>query len=148
MNNLSAASTPLRRQFIEYLTLHRKAERTVHAYVSFIADLARFHQRRPDLLGPPELERWLAHLIGERKRSASSVNIAVNALRSFYGGFLQRDLAALLRGVQCPRRPVRMPRPYSLGEVERLLRVDGAGRVRRRGTLPAVPILTRPLDSS
>jgi hypothetical protein len=66
--------SPLRLRFIDYLTLHRKAERTVHAYVSFIFDLARFHHRRPDRLGPPELERWLAHLIGKRKLYASSVN--------------------------------------------------------------------------
>jgi site-specific recombinase XerD len=65
----------------------------VHAYVSFIFDLARFHHRSPDRLGPPELERWLAHLIGERKLSASSVNIAINSLRSFYGGRLRHAFA-------------------------------------------------------
>jgi site-specific recombinase XerD len=85
--------SPLRLRFIDYLTLHRKAERTVHAYVSFIFDLARFHHRSPDRLGPPELERWLAHLIGERKLSASSVNIAINSLRSFYGGRLRHAFA-------------------------------------------------------
>jgi site-specific recombinase XerD len=81
------------------------------------------------------LERWLAHLIGERKLSASSVNIALNALRSFYGGLLQRDIEALLRGVQWPRRPVRMPRPLSLDEVERLLTVGTAGDPRARAFL-------------
>ena len=40
MKNIHSNPTPLRQKFIEYLTLNRKAERTVHCYVSFIHSLA------------------------------------------------------------------------------------------------------------
>ena len=52
MTNIHSNPTPLRQKFIEYLTLNRKAERTVHCYVSFIYSLAKHYRRSPDLLGP------------------------------------------------------------------------------------------------
>jgi integrase/recombinase XerD len=80
MKNIHSNPTPLRQKFIEYLTLHRKAERTVHAYVSFIHSLAKFYGRSPDLLGAEELQNWLYHLIAQRKQAPSTVNLAINAL--------------------------------------------------------------------
>jgi site-specific recombinase XerD len=138
VKNIHADPTPLRLRFIQHLTLHRKAERTVHAYVSFIHDLARFHHRSPDQLDAAHIERWLYHLIAERKLAPSTVNIAINALRAFYGGLLQRDIEALLRQVQRPRRPTRVPRPYSMGEIERLLTVGTAGNLRAQAFLMTV----------
>jgi site-specific recombinase XerD len=86
MTNIHSHPTPLRQKFIEYLTLNRKAERTVHCYVSFIYSLAKHCRRSPDLLGPEDIRHWLYYLIAERKQAASTVNLAINAVRSFYGG--------------------------------------------------------------
>ena len=119
MKNIHSNPTPLRQKFIEYLTLHRKAVRTVHAYVSFIFALAKFYRRSPDQLGAQDLQHWLYHLITERKQSPSTVNIAINALRSFYGGLLRWDIESTLSQVQRPKRPTRVPRPYTI--VQKLL---------------------------
>src|ERR1035441_7040081 len=110
MTNIHSNPTPLRQKFIEYLTLNRKAERTVHCYVSFIYSLAKYSGHSPDLLGPEDLRRWLYHLIAERKQAPSTVNLAINAARSFYGGLLQRDIEPLLHQIQRPRRPALAPR--------------------------------------
>src|SRR6266478_6727818 len=59
MRNIHSNPTPLRQKFIEYLTLNRKAERTVHCYVSFIYSLAKHYGRSPELLGADEIQRWL-----------------------------------------------------------------------------------------
>jgi hypothetical protein len=61
MNNIYSNPTPLRQKFIEYLTLNRKAERTVHTYVSFIYSLAKHCRRSPDLLGHEDIRQsgWL-----------------------------------------------------------------------------------------
>ena len=66
MTNIHSNPTPLRQKFIEYLTLNRKAERTVHCYVSFIYSLAKHCQRSPDLLGHEDIRQWLYHLIALR----------------------------------------------------------------------------------
>ena len=78
--------TPLRRSFIQYLALHRKAERTIHANaclpieVSFIYVLARFRHQNPDQLNSPALERRLYHLIAERNHPRSTVNTCLSCL--------------------------------------------------------------------
>jgi len=138
MNNIYSNPTPLRQKFIEYLTLNRKAERTVHTYVSFIYSLAKHCRRSPDLLGPEDIRQWLYYLIAERKQAASTVNLAINAVRSFYGGLLQREIEPLLHQIKRPRRPALVPRLYSMAEVEKLLTVGTEGNLRARAFLSCV----------
>ena len=138
MHNIHSNPTPLRQKFIEYLTLNRKAERTVHCYVSFIYSLAKYYRRSPELLGADEIQRWLYHLIAERKQAPSTINLAINAVRSFYGKMLQQDIEPLLHRIKRPRRPARAPRLYSMAEVEKLLTVGTEGHLRSRAFLSCV----------
>jgi site-specific recombinase XerD len=121
------AVSPLRQRFIDHLILQQKAPRTVLAYTAFVRDLAQFHRRSPDRLGPPEIRAWLLHLITERKLSASSVNLAINALRAFFHGLLGLDLEPWLVGIRRPPRLPQPPRVYSAAEIEQLLTVGTAG---------------------
>jgi site-specific recombinase XerD len=138
MINIHSNPTPLRQKFIEYLTLNRKAERTVHCYVSFVHSLARHYRRSPDLLGPEEIQHWLYHLIAERKQAPSTVNLAINAVRCFYGKMLGQNIEPLLHRIQRPRRPARAPRVYSMAEIEKLLTVGTEGNLRARAFLSCV----------
>ena len=138
MTNIHSHPTPLRQKFIEYLTLNRKAERTVHCYVSFIYSLAKHCRRSPDLLGHEDIRGWLYYLIAERKQAPSTVNLAINAVRSFYGGLLQREIEPLLHQIKRPRRPALVPRLYSMAEVEKLLTVGTEGNLRARAFLSCV----------
>ena len=138
MKNIYSNPTPLRQKFIEHLTLNRKAERTVHCYVSFIYSLAKHYRRSPDLLSHDELQHWLYHLIAERKQAPSTVNLAINAVRSFYGKMLQQDIEPLLHRIKRPRRPARVPRVYSMAEIEKLLTRGTQGNLRARAFLSCV----------
>jgi len=138
MKNIHSNPTPLRQKFIEYLTLNRKAERTVHCYVSFIHSLAKYYHRSPDLLSHDEIQHWLYHLIAERKQAPSTINLAINAVRSFYGKMLQQDIEPLLHRIKRPRRPARAPRVYSMAEVEKLLTLGTEGNLRARAFLSCV----------
>src|SRR6516162_3131048 len=138
MKNIYSNPTPLRQKFIEHLTLNRKAERTVHCYVSFIYSLAKHYRRSPDLLSHDELQHWLYHLIAERKQAPSTVNLAINAVRSFYGKMLQQDIEPLLHRIKRPRRPARVPRVYSMAEIEKLLTVGTEDNLRARAFLSCV----------
>jgi len=138
MKNIHSNPTPLRQKFIEYLTLNRKAERTVHCYVSFIYSLAKHYRRSPDMLSHEEIQHWLYHLIAERKQAPSTVNLAINAVRSFFGRMLQQDIEPLLHRIKRPRRPARVPRVYSMAEIEKLLTVGTEGNLRARAFLSCV----------
>jgi len=138
MKNIHSNPTPLRQKFIEHLTLHRKAERTVHCYVSFIHSLAKHYHRSPELLSHEDIQHWLYHLIAERKQAPSTVNLAINAVRSFYGKMLQQDIEPLLHRIKRPRRPARSPRVYSMAEVEKLLTIGTEGNLRSKAFLSCV----------
>jgi integrase/recombinase XerD len=138
MKNIHSNPTPLRQKFIEYLTLNRKAERTVHCYVSFIHSLAKHYHRSPELLSHDDIQHWLYYLIAQRKQAPSTINLAINAVRSFYGKMLQQDIEPLLHRIKRPRRPARVPRVYSMAEVEKLLTVGTEGNLRSRAFLSCV----------
>jgi site-specific recombinase XerD len=77
-------------------------------------------------------------LITERKLSASTVNLAFNALRAFYHGLLSQDVEALLVGIKRPPRRVQPPRVFSAQEIEQLLTVGTAGDPLARAFLMTV----------
>jgi integrase/recombinase XerD len=138
MKDIHLNPTPLRQRFIEFLTLNRKAERTVHCYVSFIYALAKYYRRSPDLLSHDEIQHWLYHLIAERKQAPSTINLAINAVRSFHGKLLQQDIEPLLHRIKRPRRPARVPQVYSMAEIEKLLTVGTVDNLRARAFLSCV----------
>ena len=132
------APTPLRQKFIDHLTLRQLAQRTVQSYTEWIVLLAKFHHRSPDELGNPEIAAWLLHLINERKLSHSTINVVINALRSFHGAFLGREVESLLVGIKRPQRHPQPPRVLSPDEVERLLTAGTNGDPLARAFLMTV----------
>jgi site-specific recombinase XerD len=122
--------TPLRAKYIRDLAIRGRAERTQQAYTSYVRELARYYRRSPDLISYDEVADWLHHLIRERHQAASSVNIAVNAVRFLYGVTLGRDTAALLAAVPRMKRPVRRAEVYAKSELEALLTAPAPPRDR------------------
>jgi len=97
MNDKSSKSP--RQLFIEFLTLNQLSKRTIQAYVYWIADLARFHNRAPALLVDDDIRAWLFHLIEQRKHPASSASLAINSIRAFFGRHLGRDMEPLFKTI-------------------------------------------------
>jgi integrase/recombinase XerD len=113
--------TALRAKYIRDLAVRGRALRTQESYSSYVADLARLHGRSPDLITYEEVVDWIHHLIGERHLAASSVNIAVNAVRFLYGTTLQRDVEALMAAIPRMKRNTRRAEAYARSEVEAIL---------------------------
>jgi len=128
--------TALRQKYIRDLAIRGKAKRTQESYTSFVADLARYYGRSPDLLSYDEVADWLFHLVRERKLSSSSVNIAVNAVRFLYGVTLGRDLQELFAKVPRIKRETKRAHAYSVKEVEAIL--SAPRRLRDRAFLMTV----------
>lgn len=68
----------------------------------------------------------MLHLITERELSASSINLAIHALRAFYGGLLEREIGSLLKDIRRPGRKPQPPRVFGAEEIERLITVGTA----------------------
>ncbi|MFO0916192.1 MAG: site-specific integrase [Pirellulales bacterium] len=110
--------TPLRAQMIRELELHRKAPRTIEAYVTGVAQLARFYGRSPEKISLEEVRRSLHHLITVQKVAYSTCNQKLAGIRFFYRNLLgQHDFQ-----LRVPtKRSGRLPEPLSRSEIARIL---------------------------
>jgi len=111
--------TPLRQRMIDAMVLRGFAARTQESYLAAVSQLARHHHRSPDLLSDEEIQGYLLHLLQERCRSRSTVNLTACAMR-----FLVCDvLGQADRRPQIPlgRQPQRLPEVLSRAELAALL---------------------------
>src|SRR5246500_2078410 len=113
--------TPLRTKYIRDLTVRGRAKRTQRAYTRYVSELARYYQRSPELISYDEVTNWLYHLITERLLSASSVNVAVNAVRFLYAVTLGREMVDLMASVPHMKRATHRAEVYARSEVEAIL---------------------------
>ncbi len=82
--------SPLRRRMIEDMQIRNLTVNTQRVYVAQVVHFACHFRKSPDLLGPAEIRTYLIHLTRERHLAASSVIVAVSALRFFYTVTLKR----------------------------------------------------------
>jgi integrase/recombinase XerD len=111
--------TPLRAKYIR--DLRGRSEHTQEAYTRYVCDLARYYRRSPERISYEEVTGWLYHLIKERHQSASSVNVAVNAVRFLYGVTLGRETVDLMASVPHMKGATRRAEVYARSEVEAIL---------------------------
>ncbi len=89
--------TPLRQRMLDALQVRGMAVRTQQAYIDAVAGLARHYGRSPDTLTADEVQRYLLHLLRERKLSHSSVNQCGSACRFFCASGLRLSELCRLR---------------------------------------------------
>lgn len=112
--------TPLRQRYINEIQLRGYSKHTQRRYVCAVADLAGFYKRSPDRISDEEVKSYLLHLWRERQLAASSIIIAVSSLRFLFRHVLQRPTEAIEKALPPIRRPHKLPRVYSVSELERL----------------------------
>lgn len=115
----------LRQKLLDELDLRGLTRNTQAAYVRTVFRLARHYHRSPDLISDDELRAYLLHLLRERKNCAGTLQIAVSALRFFYGRVLKRPTEAIETALPRMKKPIIRPRVYSQEQIARLLQVDG-----------------------
>jgi integrase/recombinase XerD len=85
--------SPLRCRMIEDMQIRNLAVHTQRVYVEQVARFSGYFRKSPELLGPSEIRTYLIHLTQERRLAASSIIVAVSALRFFYTVTLKRPWA-------------------------------------------------------
>ena len=112
--------SPLRRRLIEDMQIRNLTPNTQRVYVAQVLQLARHFRKSPDLLGPAEIRTYLIHLIQQRRLAASSVIVAVSALRFFYAVTLKRSWV-IADDIPAGRQAKKLPVVLSQDEVARFL---------------------------
>jgi site-specific recombinase XerD len=103
---------------LDALVLHGKAKRTQEAYISAVAQLARYYRCSPDTLSGAQIEAYLLHLLRERQLTRSTVNQAGCAINFLFGKVLGR--AGSPCQIPLPRGPQTLPQILSREEIARL----------------------------
>lgn len=128
--------SPLRAQYIGLLTLRGYTQRTQESYVNAVAALSRHYGRSPDRLSDEQIRDYLLGL-HQRGLSRSTLNVAISALRVFYGVMLKRPVERIEECLPRPRKVTRRARVYSREEL-RILFTQGCRSLRDRAFLMTV----------
>lgn len=112
--------SPLRRRMIEDMQIRNLAPHTQRAYVEQVVRFARHFRKSPEHLGPAEIRAYQLYLANDRHLAASSMIVAVSALRFFYTVTLKRPWI-VEDDIPTGRQAKKLPVVLSQDEVARLL---------------------------
>jgi integrase/recombinase XerD len=112
--------TPLRRRMIEDMRIRNLSLQTQRAYAEQVSRFALHFDRSPDRLGQDEIRAWQIYLVEDRRLAASSISVAVAALRFFYIVTLKRPWI-VEDDIPTSRQPKKLPVVPSPAEVVRFL---------------------------
>ncbi len=112
--------TPLRQRTIEEMQIRNLAPHTQRAYVEQIARFARHFGKSPELLGSDDIRAYQLYLVQEKQLSASSIMVAVSAIRFLCNVVLKRGWNVDELIPTC-RTPQRLPVVLSREEVSQFL---------------------------
>jgi site-specific recombinase XerD len=100
------------------LALRGVSKTTAEVYLKYARRFVAHYGRSADQLGTEHVRRWLLWLLKERKVSASTVNVAIAALRQLFTTLGRPNVMRHIRGV---RQQHPAPDVLSGTEIERLL---------------------------
>jgi integrase/recombinase XerD len=83
--------SPLRRRMIEDMRIRNLTPNTQRVYIAQVFRFACHFRKSPEHLGPAEIRTYLLYLVQDLHLTASSVIVAVSALRFFYTVTLRRQ---------------------------------------------------------
>jgi site-specific recombinase XerD len=109
------------------LSARKYGMETKRAYVRYNSELCAFAQKPPPEIGPDDIKKYIADLNETRRASASSMNLAISAIRFFYKRILRRDI------VNEQRRPVQdklLPAVLAKTEIKKML--ESLGNAKHR----------------
>lgn len=112
--------TPLRQRMSEDMQVRNLAPHTQRSYLQQVSQFARHFGKSPALLGPDDIRAYQLHLTRDKRLSASSILVAVAAIRFLYKVTLKRDWN-IDDAIPACRKPQKLPVVMSQEEVNRFL---------------------------
>jgi len=127
-------SSMLRKQFLDYMTLHRFSKHTKKNYILVMQSLTKFYNQAPDTLTQEQIQKFLIYLIEEKKLEWGSVNNYLCGISCFYKNVLQWDETRF----KIPPRPRIKKLPSILSEEEVVRLFNATANLKHRVFLKMV----------
>ena len=83
-------TTILRQRMTEDMQVRNLSPQTQASYILQVSQFARYFNKSPAVLGPEEIRSYQVYLTNQKKLEASSIKVAVAALRILYRVTLKR----------------------------------------------------------
>ena len=112
--------TVLRQKMIDGMKLRNFSPRTQQAYLKSVEKLSIYYKKSPDKLSSEQVQRFILHLIDEKKLTWSSCNVCLSAFKFLYFYILHFDQMKL--SLPKRRKESKLPEIYSKEEIELLLK--------------------------
>lgn len=104
-------------QVRETMRLKHMSLRTEETYTYWIKKFILFHNKKhPKSMNAPEIRAYLSHLAREKDVSASTQNLALNAIIFLYDHVTKKEVGSL-QDIERAHRPKRLPTVFSQNEV-------------------------------
>jgi len=100
------------------LVLRKYSPKTVKAYIHYNEDLLKISGKNLSDITESDIKDYLFYLVEQRKVATSTLNIAINALKFYYGTILKRKF---LYEIKRPRKDRKLPVVLGREEVVRIL---------------------------
>jgi site-specific recombinase XerD len=113
--------SPILVRFQQDLQLNRRGERTQQSYVRNVRKFAEFLQREPDSASEDDLRNYLLFIKNDRHWSASTINVAQQALKKFFTLTCPREWPTLK--LVRSRGEFKIPVVITIGEVHTILKL-------------------------
>lgn len=112
------------------LVSRKYSPKTIKAYIHYNEDLLRFAKKSPADVIDEDIKNYLFYLVDEKESSASTLNIAISALKFYYGEILKKNFAYEIKR---PKKDRKLPAILSRDEIFRLL--SSVANVKHRAIL-------------
>jgi len=102
------------------LTARKYSRRTVKLYLHYNEEFLKFSKKIPYQISNEDIRNYLYHLAEKKNCSASTLNIAINALKFYYGEVQKRRF---VYEIKRPKKDKKLPVVLSQEEVSRIFAV-------------------------
>ncbi len=111
----------LSKQMDDDMLLHGFSYNTRKSYINSIRRMAKYYNRSPDKIGVDEVESYILHLLRDEKRTYSTCNCLVSALKFLYEKTLGYPKTSFV--VPITKQPLKLPNVPSRKDIEQLFSV-------------------------
>jgi len=109
-------------QYRDQIRIKQYSPRTEKTYTNWVREYILFHDKRhPREMGVPEINRFITHLVVDRKASASTQNQALSAILFLYRNLLNIELDEATLEFVRPKKGKRVPVVLSKDEARTLI---------------------------
>ncbi|SNR83630.1 site-specific tyrosine recombinase/integron integrase [Desulfurobacterium atlanticum] len=100
------------------LLIRKYSRKTVKSYLRYNRELLIFSGKKPEEIDNKDIKKYLYYMVARKKVSTSTLNVIINALKSYYGEILKKKF---IYNVKRPKKDKKLPVVLSRGEIRSIL---------------------------